>query len=182
VPKSVAWIAPIPNLLTALRLALAAAFPFLPPTFRLPAVAFAGFTDWFDGFLARRYRAQTSLGALLDGIADKAFALAVLVTLAFAHDLAVWQVGLVVLRDLAVVAICAYVAVRKEWHAFRHMEARMAGKVTTALFFAWMVALLAHAPRWITEPLFVLVSLASAAAAVDYVRKFLRALEREHAA
>ena len=34
-------------------------------------LALAAFTDWLDGYIARRYHQQTALGALLDPLADK---------------------------------------------------------------------------------------------------------------
>ena len=39
-------------------------------------------TDWFDGFLARTFKAESSLGAILDPIADKLLVGAALVVLA----------------------------------------------------------------------------------------------------
>src|SRR5688572_5089393 len=68
----------IPNVLSSMRLALAVAFPLLPIEWRLPAMIVGGLSDWIDGLIARRYKAATSTGALLDAIADKAFTLSVL--------------------------------------------------------------------------------------------------------
>ncbi len=172
------WIAAVPNALSTLRLLLAAAFPFLPPSWRLPVVVTGAFTDWLDGFVARRYHAQSTIGGLLDGIADKAFALSVLVTLAAAGVIAPWQVGLVVLRDVVVAGIALYVARRGDWSAFHRMPSRLAGKVTTALLFVWLIAVLIPLPEAGTFSLFVLCAVTSLVAAVDYVTQFARALKR----
>ncbi|WP_158969119.1 CDP-diacylglycerol--glycerol-3-phosphate 3-phosphatidyltransferase [Chachezhania sediminis] len=80
----------LPTLLTVLRLLaaplLAVGFLVLP---RLGAdvlgfVLFVGasVTDWFDGYLARRWKQETRLGAMLDPIADKAMVAVALLTLA----------------------------------------------------------------------------------------------------
>ena len=171
-------IAAVPNLLSALRLVLAGAFPFVPPSWRLPVVLIGGLSDWLDGFVARRFHAQSTLGGLLDAIADKTFALSVLFTLAAASVIAPWQVGVVVLRDLAVLGICVYFALGGRWKAFTGMPSRWAGKITTALLFLWLAAVLAHLPPPVTLPLFAALALFSAAAAADYLLQFARALRR----
>jgi CDP-diacylglycerol--glycerol-3-phosphate 3-phosphatidyltransferase len=120
---------PIPNILTAARLLagvvmfliLAGAtsgFPFvsayLSPDdqFALYRTAFwifviAASTDWIDGFLARRWNAETRWGAILDPIADK-----ILVTGAILGVLTSGSVpqiiipcGLILFREFAVSAL-----------------------------------------------------------------------------
>jgi len=68
----------LPTYLTLLRIAL---IPFLVALFYLPwhlahvacalVFAVAGFTDWLDGYLARRMGMTTQFGAFLDPVADK---------------------------------------------------------------------------------------------------------------
>jgi CDP-diacylglycerol--glycerol-3-phosphate 3-phosphatidyltransferase len=70
----------LPNILTLLRLiaAPAVAVMFLYFTrpyadwFALVLFVAAAVTDWFDGYLARAWKQETKLGAMLDPIADKA--------------------------------------------------------------------------------------------------------------
>ena len=64
----------VPNVLSGLRLVLAAGFWALPPSWRLAAVIAGGLSDWLDGFIARRFGVTSVAGGLLDGIADKALA------------------------------------------------------------------------------------------------------------
>ncbi len=66
----------LPNLLTILRVLLLpwAAHWILNPDRALGAgvlLALLGASDWFDGYLARRFRWETPLGAILDPVADK---------------------------------------------------------------------------------------------------------------
>ena len=96
---SPAWVGPVPNLLTGLRLALAATFPLLAPEYRGVVVLAAGLSDGLDGWIARRFNAITPLGQLLDGIADKAFVLAAVLTLTFVGEIPWWEGLLVMLRD-----------------------------------------------------------------------------------
>jgi CDP-diacylglycerol---glycerol-3-phosphate 3-phosphatidyltransferase len=78
-----------PNILTFLRMLMVPVFVFLliNPTKQMHLWAtgvfiIASLTDWLDGFLARRYRAETRLGTLMDPIADKILVMAALVMLA----------------------------------------------------------------------------------------------------
>jgi CDP-diacylglycerol--glycerol-3-phosphate 3-phosphatidyltransferase len=75
------------NILTISRILLAALIFILlmsPGGYLLALVLFffAGITDYFDGFLARKYNAVSQLGEILDPIADKILILFVLFGLA----------------------------------------------------------------------------------------------------
>lgn len=63
----------------------------------------AGLSDAVDGAIARRCHRQTTLGAYLDPLADKALLVAVYVTLAASDRLASWLAIVVVSRDLLIV-------------------------------------------------------------------------------
>lgn len=62
----------------------------------------AGMSDAVDGFLAKRFGLETTLGAYLDPIADKALLVAVYLTLGISNQIADWVVILVVFRDLLI--------------------------------------------------------------------------------
>ena len=80
----------LPNILTAARLLAAPLVAVMFLYFTRPYADFfalflfltAAITDWFDGYLARAWKQETKIGAMLDPIADKAMvviALAVIV-------------------------------------------------------------------------------------------------------
>ena len=103
----------LPTALTVLRLAaaplLALVFVALPRPWA-DAVAFALFvgaavTDWFDGWLARRWAQVTRFGAMLDPIADKAMviiAVAVLFGLYDMDPLVVLPASVILFREVFV--------------------------------------------------------------------------------
>ena len=70
----------LPNILTALRLLAAPGLSVMFLYFTRPyadwfaLILFLGaaITDWFDGYLARAWKQETKIGAMLDPIADKA--------------------------------------------------------------------------------------------------------------
>lgn len=63
----------------------------------------AGLSDALDGYLARRFEAQTEFGGYIDPIADKALLMSVYVTLGYLGGLPIWLVILVVFRDILIV-------------------------------------------------------------------------------
>ena len=63
----------------------------------------AGISDAIDGYLAKRFKMTTELGAYLDPLADKALIVSIYVTLGIAGTIPRWLVILVVSRDIMIV-------------------------------------------------------------------------------
>jgi CDP-diacylglycerol--glycerol-3-phosphate 3-phosphatidyltransferase len=124
----------LPNILTGIRLVLsvvvflalamaARAFPGQGPVMpdlasNLLVIAFVSFvvaavTDFFDGWLARRYDAVTTTGAILDPIGDKILVCGALLGLLAlgAHEVAL-PAGLILFREFAVSAMREVLAPR----------------------------------------------------------------------
>ncbi|MGK2859645.1 MAG: CDP-diacylglycerol--glycerol-3-phosphate 3-phosphatidyltransferase [Thermoanaerobaculia bacterium] len=62
----------------------------------------AAITDFFDGYLARKYNQVTRLGILLDPIADKLLVSAALISLVELHLAPAWMIVIIVGREFAV--------------------------------------------------------------------------------
>lgn len=90
----------LPNILTLLRLLAApgVAIMFLyftrPYADWLALILFlsAAITDWFDGYLARLWKQETKLGAMLDPIADKAMVVIALMVIVGYSSMSPWLV------------------------------------------------------------------------------------------
>lgn len=118
----------LPNLLTLLRIALIPVFVILfywPSAWAIWAAAIvfalAGFTDWLDGYLARKLQQSTALGAFLDPVADKlmvAVALVLLVQL-YAN---VW----IALASLVIIAREIFISALREWMASQQLRSKVA--------------------------------------------------------
>ena len=100
------------NLLTFSRILLAAIIFLLLMTsdgYLLALILFyiAGFTDWLDGYLARKYNSVSQLGEILDPIADKI--LIVFVFFGLAVNLTSYLIGfiasLIITREIWVGAL-----------------------------------------------------------------------------
>lgn len=99
----------IPNFLTSLRLAGAVLLLFLEPTTAFFSVfwllyLFLGLTDMLDGYLARKWKAETPLGAMLDSLADLLFLICAIVrllpVLPLSLGLWLWAAYIVVIKVL----------------------------------------------------------------------------------
>lgn len=95
----------LPNAISMLRLLLVPVFLWLvlvpeADAWALAVLAFSGFTDFLDGWLARRLGQQTVLGQILDPVADRLYILAVVLGLAL-RDVIPWAVAFCLpFRDL----------------------------------------------------------------------------------
>lgn len=143
----------VPNILTVLRIALIPVFVgifYLPhntfalgiqPTHTLNLIAasvfaLASFTDWLDGYWARKYNQMSAFGAFLDPVADKLMVAAALIVLV-EFDRVGAVVSLIIIgREIAISAL-------REWMATigksSNVAVAMIGKIKTA---AQMLAIL----------------------------------------
>lgn len=176
------WLRATPNILTVLRIGMALAFPFATAPWRLALALGAGISDALDGWIARRFNAQTKLGALLDGVADKLFVLAVLGTLLVHAEVAWWQALLVLLRDIVVGITFTSALLHHQVDVWEHVGARLPGKLTTAFLFPWFVTLLVPALHAVEHWLFWAAAASSLWAACDYGLRGHRTLAARRAA
>ncbi|MGH7702683.1 MAG: CDP-alcohol phosphatidyltransferase family protein [Gemmatimonadales bacterium] len=116
------------DLLSGLRLPLAAAFVLLPGFgWRLAILIAASATDLLDGVLARRY-GSSRFGAFLDPVADKLFMVSAFTVVAVSGRLELYEVAGVLLRDLA--ATLAFLVTAASGRP-RAIPARLGGKAVT---------------------------------------------------
>lgn len=157
----------IPNLLSVWRIGLAFLFAFAPVAFRIPIIAVAAASEFFDGFLARRWNAVTPLGQLLDPIADKLFILATVGTLIHEGKVTILQFILLAARDIVVAIGTVSVLHETKGKSVPLLKPRWSGKVATAFQFALLFVLFTD---WmIAGPLLQITIVLSVISAVDYL-------------
>jgi cardiolipin synthase len=172
----------LPNLLSALRLALApfAAWAILRDhdTAALAAFAVAGLSDLLDGTIARRFGFTSLFGAWLDPIADKLLMLFCFIALLQIGAVPFWLVALVLARDLL---IAGGLALGYALSLPLRMAPLAIGKATTAAEIGYIgFGLLLLAFEW-PAPRLMLAGAATVGvfvtlSAMAYVYIFLRAL------
>lgn len=112
----------IPNILTFARIALIpvlVVFLFSDDVvlrwWAFGLFAALAFTDYLDGYLARKLGQQSELGALIDPIADKVLVAALVVTLVGSGDIAGWDIAgaiLILSREFLVSGLREYLSQR----------------------------------------------------------------------
>ena len=85
-------------------------FPAARDMFALAIFLVAAATDLLDGYLARRWGQVTTVGTLLDPIADKLLISSALISLVDLHRVPAWMVIVIVGREFAVMGLRSIVA------------------------------------------------------------------------
>ena len=170
----------LPNILTYGRVCavpVVAACLFWPETLwvrwvALGLFALAGITDFFDGYLARAWAQQSSLGRMLDPIADKLLVAACLLVLVYNQTItgfSVWAAIVILCREILVSGLREYLAELRvsvpvtkvaKWKttmqlialgfliAGRAGESVLPGTVIIGLTLLWIAALLTLYTGW----------------------------------
>lgn len=110
--RTLLFLKGLPNKLTIARIA---AIPVLCVLYLVDIVFFrvicaiiflaAASTDFFDGYIARRYNAISSLGKLLDPIADKLLITAALILLVSNNHIYAWMAIVLICRDIFITGL-----------------------------------------------------------------------------
>ena len=184
----------LPNLLTLLRIffvpLLVAALladgtwiarwqslvPISREIFALAVFLAAALTDLLDGYLARRWGQVTTVGTLLDPIADKLLVSAALISLVDIHRAPAWIVILIVGREFAVSGLRSIAAA--SGHTIRASEL---GKTKMAAQVA-AISLVIAGIRWpaMETPALIAmwtVMIFGIVSAADYFLKFWRGVD-----
>jgi CDP-diacylglycerol--glycerol-3-phosphate 3-phosphatidyltransferase len=138
-----------PNGLTLIRIAI---IPLIIVLFSFPssrimtflaALVFgvAAFTDYLDGFLARRQGKVTFMGKALDPVADKLLTSSAFIMLAAHGWVPAWMVCVIVGRELAITGLRSVIAGKGV-----DISASRLGKLKTGFQIAAIIPLMIHYP------------------------------------
>ena len=179
----------LPNLISAIRILLSVPIAVSLVQHRLPVTlwlfAAAAVSDAADGFLAKRFGWQTTLGGMLDPAADKLLLATVFVTLSVTGAVPVWLTAAVIARDcLIVLGAVSYRAL------IGRLEARpsVISKLNTLCQIVFILSVIAAQwaawpPAWVVVSLGALVLVTVTLSGIDYVlaygRRALRARGRQ---
>ncbi|MDP1601941.1 MAG: CDP-diacylglycerol--glycerol-3-phosphate 3-phosphatidyltransferase [Legionella sp.] len=142
----------LPNMLTLMRIVLIPVFIvvfYLPFTWAhgLAAIIFAlaSFTDWLDGYLARKLHQISPFGAFLDPVADKLLVASTLLLLVGAKD-----INYITLPAIVIVGREIVISALREWMAEVGSRASVTvsyiGKIKTTLQMAALLLLVTFDP------------------------------------
>jgi CDP-diacylglycerol--glycerol-3-phosphate 3-phosphatidyltransferase len=161
-------------------MALVLAGPNVRYTFAIAAALFAiaAATDFFDGFLARRWAKATTLGSFLDTTADKLLVSGALVALVAVDRASAWIAFLIIGRELVILGLRGAIAAGGEV-----MSPSIWGKLKANAQFLAVTLAIVRIPDKV-GPLFVdqygmlLAAAATIASAAEYLARFARVFTR----
>jgi CDP-diacylglycerol--glycerol-3-phosphate 3-phosphatidyltransferase len=136
----------------------------------------AAATDLLDGYLARRWGQVTTVGTLLDPIADKLLISSALIALVEIHRVPAWMVILIVGREFAVSGLRSIAAA--EGYTIEASELGKTKMAVQVLAIA-LVMVSIHYPAWTQAAMICMwgVVIFAMLSAFDYFRKFWRRVD-----
>ena len=136
----------VPNLLSIFRILLVPVFIVVyfsdsgnAKLYAALIFALAAFSDFLDGFLARRLKASSNLGKILDPLGDKLMTIAAMACITIDGIIPVWAVLIAGVKELTM-AVGGFIM-----HKLAHVEippSNLIGKTSTVVFFIICVALI----------------------------------------
>ncbi|MBV8071918.1 MAG: CDP-diacylglycerol--glycerol-3-phosphate 3-phosphatidyltransferase [Acidobacteriaceae bacterium] len=136
----------------------------------------AALTDLLDGYLARRWKQVTTVGTLLDPVADKLLISAALISLVEIRLLPGWLVILIISREFAVSGLRSIAAA--EGYTVKAGELGKTKMMLQVVGVAMiMISIRVPALRFYALSVMWLVVISGLASAVDYFRKFWRKVD-----
>ncbi len=133
-------------------------------------------TDLLDGFLARRWGQITTIGTLLDPIADKMLVSAALISLVQAHAVPAWMVVMIIGREFAVSGLRGIAAAAG--YTIRASELGKTKMISQVVAISFLLLSIRH-PNLKAPATWMMwaVVLFTFASAVDYFRQFWRKVD-----
>lgn len=150
----------LPNILSSIRIILAPVFLVLYVqdevvwrSLSVGVFAVAVVTDFFDGYVARLYKAQTPSGVFLDPLADKFLTFAGFICLPFidAAQFPWWAVGAIVIRDIMVTGMRVIAGYREQAIRTRFLAKFKTMSQMFFLYFVLLVGVFVNADVWLSS-------------------------------
>jgi cardiolipin synthase (CMP-forming) len=172
------------NQLTILRIVFVPVFIILlvyhELGWALATFVLAGLTDVLDGIIARRFGQKTSIGAVLDPIADKLLMVASILILSlpqmeFHNTIPRWLLIVIIFRDVFILLVSLIVVLMVGWRVFTPSPY---GKITTFMQVITVLAVLYTNWQGLIVPelniLFYMTGLMTAFSGIHYLVRGLR--------
>lgn len=130
----------LPNILSLLRIPLAILFIYDNVMTRVLSISLAAMTDFFDGYLARRFQQTSRYGVVLDPMSDKFFVIVSLSLFYMKEQISLLEACTMLCRDFSVIIFGIYLLFTGNFYKY-HFRSIWCGKVTTSLQLSVLMAL-----------------------------------------
>jgi CDP-diacylglycerol--glycerol-3-phosphate 3-phosphatidyltransferase len=142
----------------------------------------AAFTDFLDGYLARKWNTVSNFGKLMDPLADKLLVCSALVAMTYNRDIAAWVVIVIICREFWITALRQLALEQGK----QVMAASIWGKLKTVLQIAMVSAILLNIDAWfggagffIAQILVYFTVAATVISAIDYTKDYRTVFKSE---
>ncbi len=166
----------IPNIFSTVRILLIPFFVwqvFAGNLYVAAAIlALSGITDFFDGYLARKYNWITDLGKVLDPVADKLTQVSVCITFIIALRQYWYFFAALLFKDVVMLTLGSYLVK----NGVQIRGAKWFGKVVTAMFYVIIVLILFFGkmmPQWLIVTMLSVVTVSALIAAAMYIPEYI---------
>jgi CDP-diacylglycerol---glycerol-3-phosphate 3-phosphatidyltransferase len=169
----------LPNKITLTRLLLIPVFILLFYFLNIPQkkyvllllFAFMALTDFADGYVARKTKQVTRLGALLDPIADKLISLTIIIFYV-GNGIPAWMAFILLTRDVLILGLRSFAVEYKV-----DIAVSLMGKVKTAIeMIAFALIIL---ELWFGAWLLGIAMILSIISGIDYIAKAKKQFEKK---
>jgi CDP-diacylglycerol---glycerol-3-phosphate 3-phosphatidyltransferase len=136
----------------------------------------AATTDLLDGYLARKWKQVTTVGTLLDPIADKLLVSAALISLVQTHRVPAWMVIIIVSREFVISGLRSIAAA--EGYTIRASDLGKTKMITQVVAISLLLLSIRWTQLgWMADLWMWGVVVFGLISAVDYFRKFWRKVD-----
>jgi cardiolipin synthase len=183
-PRLAMSLATTANQLTILRIVVVPVFIILlvynELGWALAAFVLAGISDVLDGLIARRFRQKTSIGAVLDPLADKLLMTSSILILSlpqmeYLNTIPRWLMIVIIFRDVFILLVSLIVVLMVGWRVFKPSPY---GKASTVMQVLTVLAVLFANWRHLVLPelniVFYMTGLMTAFSGIHYLVRGLR--------
>jgi len=173
----------VPNIISIFRICLVPVFIAVyfsddsdRKLYAIAIYALAAFSDFLDGFLARKFNSSSNLGKLLDPLGDKLMTFTAMVCITIDRPILIWAVLVVGIKEI-LMGIGGIVLHRKA-----HVEllpSNLIGKASTVVFFVVCVTLMLfqRIPDWGAMTLVSVAIALTFIALASYLIKYIRIMK-----
>ena len=173
----------VPNALSVFRICLVPVFIIVyfydihvMKIYAVLVYAIAAFSDFLDGFIARRYKVSSNLGKVLDPLGDKLMTISVMVCITIDGLIPIWTVVVAGAKELLMGA--GGILLLKIAHA-EIPPSNILGKSSTVVFFLVCVTLILfnNIPHSAAVALISVAIALMAAALASYIKTFITVMK-----
>lgn len=174
----------VPNILSTIRICLVPVFVITyfyesgsVKIYAAVVYALASFTDFLDGYIARKYCLISDLGKILDPLGDKLMTVAVLVCITVDQVIPIWAVVVAITKELLMLLGGAIIRKREGGEI---PSSNIIGKTSTVVFFVVCVTLMLvkGIPDKVATLMISTAIILMLMALVSYIRTFIHIMKK----